>query len=66
MSCNFECSCNDCENLMLDEEIIIIKQYGLSEHREHYEAVKCRRYGTYATSLYELKTSKIVDDMIWE
>lgn len=58
--------CNDCEMLIEDESIVIIKQYGLSESRKFIPAVKCMRYGQYAFSPSELPKSTILDDMIWE
>ena len=58
--------CNDCEMLMEDESIVLIKQQGLSETRRFIPAVKCMRFGQYATSINELPKSDILDDMIWE
>lgn len=61
--------CNDCVNcemLMEDESIVIIKQIGLSETRRVVPAVKCMRFGQYATTIVELPKSQLRDDMIWE
>ena len=61
--------CNDCVNcemLIEDEIIVVIKQQGFSEIRRVIPAVKCMRFGQYATSLVELPKSNILDDMIWE
>jgi len=52
--------------LIDDESIVIIKQQGFSETRRVIPAVKCMRFGQYATSLVELPKSNILDDMIWE
>ena len=52
--------------LIEDESIVLIKQHGLSETRSVIPAVKCMRFGQYATSLVELPKSQILDDMIWE
>ena len=57
---------NDCEMLMEDESIVLIKQQGLSETRSFLPAVKCMRFGQYATSVRGLPKSDIFDDMIWE
>ena len=52
--------------LMEDESIVIIKQIGLSETRRVVPAVKCMRFGQYATTIVELPKSQLRDDMIWE
>lgn len=59
-------NCIECEMLMRDESIVVIKQQGLSETRRFISAVKCMRFGQYATSIRELPRSQILDDMIWE
>jgi len=59
-------NCIECEMLIDDESIVIIKQQGFSETRRVIPAVKCMRFGQYATSLVELPKSNILDDMIWE
>lgn len=58
--------CMECEMLIEDESIVVIKQHGLSETRRFIPAVKCMRFGQYATSIRELPRSQILDDMIWE
>ena len=58
--------CMECEMLIEDESIVLIKQQGLSETRRFIPAVKCMRFGQYATSIRELPRSQILDDMIWE
>ena len=52
--------------LIEDESIVVIKQHGLSETRSFILAVKCMRFGQYATSVRDLPKSDILDDMIWE
>ena len=59
-------NCIECEMLIEDESIVVIKQHGLSETRIFIPAVKCMRFGQYATSIVELPRSDILDDMIWE
>lgn len=59
-------NCSICEMLIEDESIVVIKQHGFSETRRVIPAVKCMRFGQYATSLVELPKSTILDDMIWE
>lgn len=59
-------NCIECEMLIEDESIVVIKQQGFSETRRVIPAVKCMRFGQYATSLLELPKSNILDDMIWE
>ena len=59
-------NCIECEMLIEDESIVVIKQHGLSETRSFMPAVKCMRFGQYATSLVELPKSEILDDMVWE
>ena len=59
-------NCIECEMLMRDECIVLIKQQGLSETRKFISAVKCMRFGQYATSIAALPRSQILDDMIWE
>ena len=59
-------NCIKCEMLIEDENIVVIKQQGFSETRRVIPAVKCMRFGQYATSLLELPKSNILDDMIWE
>lgn len=59
-------NCSECEMLIEDESIVVIKQKGFSETRSLIPAVKCMRYGQYATSINELPRSQILDDMIWE
>ena len=59
-------NCIECEMLIEDESIVVIKQHGLSETRSFIPAVKCMRFGQYATSIRELPRSQILDDMIWE
>lgn len=51
---------------MRDEYVVLIKQQGLSETRKFISAVKCMRFGQYATSIVALPRSQILDDMIWE
>lgn len=61
--------CNDCVNcemLIEDESIVVIKQQGFSETRRCLPAVKCMKFGQYATSIAALPKSDILDDMIWE
>ena len=52
--------------LIEDESIVVIKQQGFSETRRCLPAVKCMRFGQYATSIGELPKSTILDDMVWE
>lgn len=59
-------NCIECEMLIEGESIVVIKQHGLSETRSFIPAVKCMRFGQYATSIGELPRSQILDDMIWE
>lgn len=59
-------NCIECEMLIEDESIVVIKQQGFSETRRCLPAVKCMRFGQYATSIGELPRSDILDDMIWE
>lgn len=59
-------NCIECEMLIEDDSIVVIKQHGLSETRRIVPAVKCMRFGQYATSLRELPRSQMLDDMIWE
>ena len=59
-------NCIECEMLIEDESIVVIKQHGLSEARRFIPAVKCMRFGQYATSINELPKSQILDDMIWK
>ena len=59
-------NCIECEMLIEDESIVVIKQHGLSETRSFIPAVKCMRFGQYATSVRELPKSTILDDMVWE
>ena len=59
-------NCIECEMLIEDESIVVIKQHGLSETRSFIPAVECMRFGQYATSIVELPRSDILDDMIWE
>lgn len=59
-------NCIECEMLMRDESIVLIKQHGLSETRRFLSAVKCMRFGQYAFNLSELPRSQILDDIIWE
>ena len=59
-------NCIQCEMLIEDENIVVIKQQGFSETRKCLPAVKCMRFGQYATSIGELPKSDILDDMIWE
>ncbi len=59
-------NCIECEMLIEDESIVVIKQHGLSETRSFMPAVKCMRFGQYATSVRDLPKSDILDDMIWE
>ena len=59
-------NCIGCEMLVEDESIVVIKQHGLSETRSFIPAVKCMRFGQYATSVRDLPKSDILDDMIWE
>ena len=66
MSRNCCNNCVNCEMLMEDEFIVIIKQIGLSENRRVVPAVKCMRFGQYATTIVELPKSQLLDDMILE
>lgn len=59
-------NCIECEMLIEDESIVVIKQHGLSETRSFIPAVKCMRFGQYATSIGELPKSTILDDMVCE
>ena len=59
-------NCIECEMLIEDESIVVIKQHGLSETRSFIPAVKCMRFGQYATSVRDLPKSDVLDDMIWE
>ena len=59
-------NCIECEMLIEDESIVVIKQQGFSETRSFIPAVKCMRFGQYATSVRDLLKSDILDDMIWE
>lgn len=52
--------------LIKDESIVVIKQHGLLETRSFIPAVKCMKFGQYATSVRDLPKSDILDDMIWE
>lgn len=58
--------CNQCEMLIEDESIVVIKQQGLSETRRVIPAVKCMKFGQYSTTLVSLPESKILDDTIYE
>ena len=59
-------NCIECEMLIEDESIVVIKQQGFSETRSFIPAVKCMRFGQYATSIRELPRSQILEDLIWE
>ena len=59
-------NCIGCEMLIEDESIVVIKQHGFSETRSFIPAVKCMRFGQYATSVRELPKSQMLDDMVWE
>ena len=59
-------NCIECEMLIKDESIVVIKQHGLLETRSFIPAVKCMKFGQYATSVRDLPKSDILDDMIWE
>lgn len=59
-------NCMECEMLIEDENIVVIKQQGFSETRSFIPAVKCMKFGQYATSINELPKSTILDDMVWE
>ena len=59
-------NCMECEMLIEDESIVVIKQQGFSETRRCLPAVKCMKFGQYATSIRELPKSTLLDDMIWE
>ena len=63
---NYCKDCMNCEMLMEDESIVVIRQQGFSETRRVIPAVKCMRYGQYAYNPSELPKSRILDDMIWE
>ena len=65
MSCNKKCHCKNCEMLMENENITLIKGNGFNEIRHHINGVKCMYTGMYALSIDELKTSKIMDDLIY-
>ena len=65
MMCKVECTCDKCENLITNEPIVFIRQYGLDEFREFHEGVKCLKYGMYALSVDQLKTSNQLDDFIY-
>ena len=61
--------CNDCircEMLMEDEFIVFVKQQGFTETRRVVPAVKCMKFGQYATTIEELPKSQLLDDMICE
>ena len=58
--------CVNCEMLIEYESIVLIKGQGFSETRSFIPAVKCMRFGQYATSIGELPKSTILDDMVWE
>ncbi len=59
-------NCIECEMLIEDENIVVIKQQGFSETRSFIPAVKCMRFGQYAFNPSELPKSTLLDDMIWE
>ena len=59
-------NCIECEMLIEDESIVVIKQQGFSETKSFIPAVKCMRFGQYAISINELSKSQILDDMIWK
>lgn len=61
--CEIECS--DCEMLITGENIVIIEQKGLNESRSVLKAVKCGRFGQYATDISVLQKSDLLDDIIW-
>ena len=59
-------NCIECEMLIEDESIVVIRQQGFSETRSFIPAVKCMRFGQYAFNPSELAKSQILDDIIWE
>ena len=65
MNCDKECSCNECEMLMINQPIIFIERRGLEEHRATLVGVKCMRYGVYSETIEGLKTSNQLDDFIY-
>lgn len=65
MACIKNCKCTECEMLMTGEPITIIKRKGFNEIRHHINGVKCMYSGTYATTTEELKTSELLDDLIF-
>ena len=65
VNCIKTCDCENCEMLMTHEPITIIKNRGFNEVRHNVDGVKCMQYGHYAFNVFELKTSEILDNMIW-
>ena len=59
-------NCMECEMLIKNESIVVIKQHGLSESRRFIPAVKCMKFGQYASSIDALPKSDILDNMFWE
>lgn len=52
--------------LMNDESIVIVKRSGLYEQRQEIPAVKCMKFGQYATDTELLPESELLDWLIWE
>lgn len=65
MACIKNCKCTQCEMLMTDEPITIIKNKGFNEIRHHINGVKCMYSGTIATTVEELKTSEYLNSFIY-
>ena len=49
-----------------DENIVIIIQNGFNEDRTIQKAVRCGKFGQYATSVESLPKSELYDDFIYK
>lgn len=65
MNCDKQCECKQCENLEINYPITFVERRGLNEHRETLVGFHCTRYGQCSDQLKKLKTSDILDDIIF-
>ena len=65
VDCIKECSCCECENLMVNQPIVFVHQCGLMEKRETLVGFKCLLYGQCSETVSGLRGSDLMDDIIY-
>lgn len=65
MKCEKKCTCNNCNKLVENETVVIIRFDGFSERKQIVVCVKCDEFGMYSKNTETLKSSEVFSKVVY-